>query len=114
MGWGSGRDDDRRRWRRGRYCRLARPPPTLGLQRLIPADPEVVLQHAWIGHDQDHRIGKELLRRLLDVAKREGVDEVFGEISSENMTMQKICRSMGFLIRRDYEDTTVTARYTIR
>jgi acetyl coenzyme A synthetase (ADP forming)-like protein len=63
---------------------------------------------------QGQGIGKELLRRLLDVAKREGVDEVFGEISSENMTMQKICRSMGFLIRRDYEDTTVTARYTIR
>lgn len=59
-------------------------------------------------------IGKELLRRLLDVAKREGVEEVFGEISSENMTMQNICRSMGFLIKRDYEDTTVTARYMVR
>jgi acetyltransferase len=63
---------------------------------------------------QGQGIGKELLRRLLNVAKREGVEEVFGEISSENMTMQNICRSMGFLIKRDYEDTTVTARYIVR
>ena len=43
----------------------------------------------------------------------EGVETVFGEISSENMTMQGICRSFGFQIKHDLEDTTVMARLRI-
>jgi len=62
---------------------------------------------------QGQGIGKELLRRIIDVARAEGVETVFGEISSENMTMQGICRSFGFLIKRDLEDTTVMARLRV-
>lgn len=62
---------------------------------------------------QGQGIGKELLRRLIEVARAEGVETVFGEISSENMTMQGICKSFGFQIRRDLEDTTVMARLRV-
>jgi acetyl coenzyme A synthetase (ADP forming)-like protein len=59
---------------------------------------------------QGQGIGKELLRRLIGIARKEGVETMFGEISAENQTMQAICRSMGFRISRDFEDTTVMAR----
>ncbi|MBI4905983.1 MAG: GNAT family N-acetyltransferase [Acidobacteria bacterium] len=59
---------------------------------------------------QGQGLGKELLRRLIEVGRREGVDVIYGEISSENAVMQGICRSMGFQIKRDYADTTVVAR----
>jgi acetyltransferase len=59
---------------------------------------------------QGQGIGKELLRRIIDIARKEGVETIFGEISAENQTMQAICRSMGFRISRDFEDTTVMAR----
>jgi acetyltransferase len=62
---------------------------------------------------QGQGIGKELLRRLIAVARAEGVETVFGEISTENMTMQGICRSFGFQIKRDLEDTTVMARLRV-
>ncbi len=63
---------------------------------------------------QGQGLGKELLLRIIEVARKENVDTVFGEISAENMAMQAICRSMGFQIRRDYEDTTVVARLKVR
>ncbi|MCS7025908.1 MAG: GNAT family N-acetyltransferase [Bryobacteraceae bacterium] len=54
-------------------------------------------------------LGKELLRRILDIARKEGVETLFGEISAENQRMQAICRAIGFRIRRDFTDTTVIA-----
>jgi acetyl coenzyme A synthetase (ADP forming)-like protein len=63
---------------------------------------------------QGQGVGKELLRRLIRVAKDEGVETVFGEISAENAPMQAICRSMGFQIQRDFEDTTVVARMGLK
>lgn len=58
---------------------------------------------------QGQGLGKELLRRLIDVARREDVATLYGEISSENQTMQAICRAMGFRISRDPQDTLVKA-----
>ncbi|MCC6391287.1 MAG: GNAT family N-acetyltransferase [Bryobacterales bacterium] len=63
---------------------------------------------------QGQGLGKELLRRLLRVARDEGVETVFGEISAENAPMQAICRGMGFQIQRDFEDTTVVARMNLK
>ncbi|MBL8227141.1 MAG: GNAT family N-acetyltransferase [Bryobacterales bacterium] len=64
-------------------------------------------------HAQGQGIGKELLRRIIDIARKEGVEMLFGEISAENQTMQAICRSMGFRISRDFEDTTVVAKLRV-
>ncbi|MCC6367347.1 MAG: GNAT family N-acetyltransferase [Bryobacterales bacterium] len=63
---------------------------------------------------QGQGLGKELLRRLIRVARDEGVETVFGEISAENAPMQAICRGMGFQIQRDFEDTTVVARMNLK
>ncbi len=63
---------------------------------------------------QGQGIGVELLRRLVEVAEREGYDSVYGQISAENRTMQAICRKMGFQIARDFADATVTARLDVR
>lgn len=62
---------------------------------------------------QAQGLGKELLSRLIDIGRREGVETIFGEISAENQAMQRICRSMGFRISRDFEDTTVVARLRV-
>jgi acetyl coenzyme A synthetase (ADP forming)-like protein len=59
---------------------------------------------------QGQGLGVELLRRLIEVARKEGFDSVFGDISAENRTMQAVCRKMGFTITRDFSDPTVTAR----
>lgn len=59
---------------------------------------------------QGQGLGVELLRRLIAVARKEGFEAVFGDISAENRTMQAICKKMGFTITRDFSDPTVTAR----
>jgi acetyltransferase len=55
-------------------------------------------------------IGTEILRRLVDVARREGVATVIAEIHGENRTMQAMCRKLGFKIEQEFGDPTVTAR----
>jgi acetyltransferase len=62
---------------------------------------------------QGQGLGKELLRRLLDVAKQEKVSRVTAEISGDNYTMQGICKSMGFTLKRDTDETTVSAHIDI-
>jgi acetyltransferase len=41
-------------------------------------------------------LGKELLKRLLDVARAEKIKRVIAIISPENESMQKLCRDLGF------------------
>ncbi|MDX9992006.1 MAG: bifunctional acetate--CoA ligase family protein/GNAT family N-acetyltransferase [Anaerolineales bacterium] len=45
---------------------------------------------------QGQGLGKELLSRLLDVARAEKIKRVIAIISPENEAMQKICRDLGF------------------
>ena len=45
---------------------------------------------------QGQGLGKELLKRLLDVAKSEKIKRVIAIISPENEAMQKLCRDLGF------------------
>ncbi|MEZ5400568.1 MAG: bifunctional acetate--CoA ligase family protein/GNAT family N-acetyltransferase [Bryobacteraceae bacterium] len=59
---------------------------------------------------QGRGIGTELLRRLVDVARREGVGAVIAEIHGENRTMQGMCRRVGFKLEQEFGDPTVTAR----
>jgi len=41
-------------------------------------------------------LGTELLRRLLQVGRDEGIDRITAEIDAQNQGMQRICRSLGF------------------
>ncbi len=45
---------------------------------------------------QGQGVGKELLKRLLDVARSEKIKRVIAIISPENESMQKLCRDLGF------------------
>jgi len=45
---------------------------------------------------QGQGLGKELLKRLLDVARAEKIKRVIAIISPENEAMQKLCRELGF------------------
>lgn len=45
---------------------------------------------------QGKGLGKELLRRMLDIARREGLTQVFGRILEENKMMQHMTSVMGF------------------
>jgi acetyltransferase len=65
----------------------------------------VVVSDAWQGKG----LGSELLRRLLDIAREEGVERIVADIHTENMTMQRMCRSLGFRITSEMGDPTVHA-----
>jgi acetyltransferase len=62
---------------------------------------------------QGKGIGKELLRRLLDVARQEGVRRVVAEIHVENTVMQRVCEKLGFKLQRSMGDPTVSAEITL-
>jgi acetyltransferase len=50
---------------------------------------------------QGQGLGKELLKRLLEVAKSEKIKRVIAIISPENEAMQKLCRELGLLVDAD-------------
>src|SRR5262249_51110021 len=45
---------------------------------------------------QKRGLGKELLRRLLDVGRDENLRVITGSILADNIDMQRICRKLGF------------------
>ena len=57
----------------------------------------------------EHGVGTELLERLLEVARQEGIRRVFGEILTENRAMQDVCRRLGFDLRYSVEEGVVKA-----
>ena len=63
-----------------------------------------------VSDDFHHRgLGTELLRRLIDVARREKVERITADILTENRTMQRICERLGFRLAYQAEDGTVKA-----
>jgi acetyltransferase len=58
---------------------------------------------------QGRGLGTELLRRLLDIGRREGLRRIVGEIASRNGSMQAICRRLGFRLDGGPTDPTVQA-----
>ena len=52
----------------------------------------LLVSDAW----QEHGLGTELLRRLVSLARGEGIARVFGNILPENRLMQEVCRQLGF------------------
>ncbi len=54
-------------------------------------------------------LGTELLKRLIHIARDEKLDYVAAEILAENFAMQRICEKLGFKLKRQLDDDTVTA-----
>jgi acetyltransferase len=59
---------------------------------------------------QKSGLGTELLRRLIDIGRREGVKVITADILAENSAMQKVAEKAGFKLTRDIEDPVVSAR----
>jgi acetyltransferase len=53
---------------------------------------------------QGQGLGKELLRRLLQFARTEGVRRVIADILPANVGMQRVCERAGLLVRRHPDD----------
>jgi L-amino acid N-acyltransferase YncA len=54
-------------------------------------------------------IGKELLRRLIGVAKQEGLESVEAVLTSDNNVMIKMCESLKFEINASPDGKMVNA-----
>ena len=52
-------------------------------------------------------LGWILMHHLITYAKAEGLKELYGSVLSENVNMLKMCRELGFSVRRNPEDETV-------
>jgi acetyltransferase len=77
--------------------RLAKDPGTEDAQfAILVADPV-----------QGRGLGSELLRRLLEIGRKEGVKRVTAEILQDNYGMQKVCERLGFRSTRDVEEGVV-------
>jgi acetyltransferase len=53
-------------------------------------------------------LGWELMRLIIDYAKREGVQKISGQILAENTTMLAMCEKLGFSFTHDPGDWAVT------
>lgn len=71
--------------------------------RLIRQRDETSAEFALIVSDrfQGRGLGTELLGRLLDVARREGIGRVVGDILRDSLGMLRICGKTGFQLRED-------------
>jgi acetyltransferase len=58
---------------------------------------------------QGQGLGTELLKRLLEIARLEGLDRVTADILGENRPMIEICRLLGFQLRHSMGEGVVKA-----
>jgi acetyltransferase len=58
---------------------------------------------------QGHGLGTELVKRLIEIARAEGVERVVADILGENRQMIEICRLLGFRMRHSVGDGVVKA-----
>ena len=47
------------------------------------------------------------MQHLITYAKAEGLKEIYGSVLCENVNMLKMCRELGFSVRRSPEDEMV-------
>ncbi len=59
---------------------------------------------------QKQGLGTELLRRLIEIGRAEGVKAITAEILTENSAMQKVSEKLGFKLLRETGDPVVSAR----
>jgi len=58
---------------------------------------------------QRHGLGSELLRRLIQVARDEKLDEIVANILPENHSMRALADRFGFAVRPSDDPTVVVA-----
>jgi len=63
----------------------------------------IVVADAWQGRG----VGKRLLAKLIDIARRRGIKRLYGDILGTNRPMLEFVRKLGFTLER-HEDPTLT------
>jgi acetyltransferase len=73
-------------------------PAIVAVGRLIKAHENDEAEFALLVTDtfQRHGLGAELLRRLIDIGRREGVGRIVGHILADNSAMLRVCKRLGF------------------
>jgi acetyltransferase len=61
---------------------------------------------------QGQGLGTELLRRLAQIARTEGINRIIGYILPENSAMQGVCQKLGFLMVDDPEEGVIRVEST--
>lgn len=84
----------------------------MGVGRLTRVPGDATAEFALlIADDYQHLgLGSELLRRLLDIGREEGIREVHADILAENLLMQRIARREGFELQYNTDGPVLTAR----
>lgn len=59
---------------------------------------------------QDQGLGSELLRLLIEVSRAEKLKRLVAEILPDNLSMQHLCRKLGFTLEFDKEENLLKAR----
>jgi acetyltransferase len=91
-------------------------PFILGIGRLSKmlggqeAEFAMVIGDAW----QNRGLGKELLGRLIHVARNENVERLFGTIMAENLEMRRLAEKLGFKLTGSMTDNTINATLDTR
>ncbi len=62
---------------------------------------------------QRRGLGTELLRRLVEVGKAEGLKRISASILPENAGMQAVCKKLGFRLKPDPEEGVIRAEITL-
>jgi len=60
-------------------------------------------------HWQNQGLGTELLKRLVEIGRSEGLSRITGLILHENREMQQLCKTVGFRLHQKPGETEVTA-----
>jgi acetyltransferase len=83
----------------------------IGIGRLSKTPWTREAEVALLVHDRwQHRgLGTQLIKALIQVAKREGIDCVIANILPENAEMQQICEKAGFKLSRKLDESLVVA-----
>jgi acetyltransferase len=84
----------------------------IGIGRLIRMHGVPEAEFAVLVSDsfQRHGLGTEILRRLLEVGRNEGIKVIFAEILPENIGMQRVCTKLGFRLKTLPHEGIVRAR----
>jgi len=64
-------------------------------------------------HFQGQGLGRELLRRLIEVARDFGIQRVRADILADNVAMQRLCEHHGFRLTRELNEPTVEAELVL-
>jgi acetyltransferase len=90
-------------------------PEILGVGRLSRLRGSNDAEFALVIGDAWHRLGlgAEMLKRLVDVGKKEKIQRIIGHILPENHAMQHVCRKAGFNVEHDEGGHDFLAAYDV-